>query len=145
MQALKPVLSCYVSPSNSFQGVVCSVISDFHLGDNFSNIQKLSALQQSMAGAGIWEGASMQERTSTCDYKWVSRVRAHWPTKENRNVLFLGPWRTWSGMAPNGAGNLFPADLDLADILGNMDFDFDNICFFGFQMSRFQHYGFPSL
>ena len=38
--------------------------------------------------------------------------RAHWPTRENRQILyilfdFFGPWRKLPGMALNGAGKLF--------------------------------------
>ena len=39
-----------------------------------------------------------------------------------------------------GQEDFFPANPDLADILGRTDFDFDNFCFFGFvgsQIPRF--------
>ena len=57
--------------------------------------------------------------------------RAHWPTKENRQNLgiFLifpahaknGP--RWPQMGP---GEFFPTNPDLADILGDTDFDSEN-------------------
>ena len=41
---------------------------------------------------------------------------------------FVGPWKTWPQMAPNGTLEfLFPTNLDLADILGRTDLDFENI------------------
>ena len=55
------------------------------------------------------------------------------PPREIGDVLsilgFLGPWRKWLGMAPNGAGSFFPPNPDLADILSNMDLDFENFHF----------------
>ena len=48
-----------------------------------------------------------------------------------------------------GPGGFFPTNLDLADILGDTDFDFENLYFldfFGSQISRFwdlQIPGFP--
>ena len=42
-------------------------------------------------------------------------------------------------MAPNGARSFFPTSLDLADLLGDTDFDFENCYFldsFGSQISR---------
>ena len=35
-------------------------------------------------------------------------------------------------MAPNGARRIFPTNSDLADILGDTGFDFDNFCFLYF-------------
>ena len=45
-------------------------------------------------------------------------------------------------MPPNGAGRcFFPTNLDLANMLGDTDFDFDNFylwaCFLDFKFSRF--------
>ena len=55
--------------------------------------------------------------------------RAHWPTKENRQhsliFLFFGPLKNRPEMIPNGARSFFPTNLDLANILGRTDFDFD--------------------
>ena len=52
-------------------------------------------------------------------------------------------------MAPNGAGIFFfPTDPDLADILGRMDFDFENLYFlfvFGSKISRFPNFQKSSL
>ena len=55
-------------------------------------------------------------------------------------------------MAPNGARRIFvPTNPDLADILGDTDFDFENLYFFGFwgiphfQISRFQISKFPEI
>ena len=60
--------------------------------------------------------------------------RAHWPTKENRQHLailgFCPSMEKLPGMALNGTGKVFfPADPDLADILGDVDLDFENFNF----------------
>ena len=51
-------------------------------------------------------------------------------------------------MAANGAGScFFPTNPDLADILGDTDFDFENfyfLFFFGSQISRFPGPRFPN-
>ena len=65
--------------------------------------------------------------------------------KENRqqNKIFLhfsGPLKNWPQMAPNGARRIFdPTNPDLADILGDTDFDFEIyvVLFFGSQISGF--------
>ena len=50
-----------------------------------------------------------------------------------------------------GPGGFFPTNPDLADILGDTDFDFDNFYVFGFfgipnfQISRFQISKFPEI
>ena len=61
--------------------------------------------------------------------------RAHWPTKENKQKIkhvfgFFGPWEklAWDG-SKWGRESLFPANSDLADILGDMDVDFENFHF----------------
>ena len=43
-----------------------------------------------------------------------------------------GPCKKWAQMAPNGARRIFPTHPDLADILGDMDFDFANLYFWDF-------------
>ena len=72
--------------------------------------------------------------------------RAHWPTKGNRQKLTMFGTFPVHGkkipeMAPNGARRIFvPTNPDLAVILGDTDFDFENDDlwdFFGFQFSRF--------
>ena len=80
--------------------------------------------------------------------KGPNRVnRAHWPTKENRNILncfgFFGPWKKWPGMAPNGARRIFvPTNPDLADVFGKriciLTFFFDCLDFklLDFQVPR---------
>ena len=45
-------------------------------------------------------------------------------------------------MAANEAGKLFPTNPDFADMLGNTDFDFDNL-YFGEGIPDFQISGFP--
>ena len=43
---------------------------------------------------------------------------------------FVGPWKTWPEMVPNGTRRIcVPTNPDLADILGRMDLDFDNLNF----------------
>ena len=58
-----------------------------------------------------------------------SRERAHQKIANFLHVFDVsGPCEKMLGMAPNGAGSLdicFPANPDLADILGRMDFDFE--------------------
>ena len=71
--------------------------------------------------------------------------RAPWPTKENRQTVHgknrLG-WPKW------GWEGFFPANPDLADIWGDMDFDFENFHFvvfdsgfLDFQVPRFPRTG----
>ena len=52
-------------------------------------------------------------------------------------------------MAPNGIGKVFfPANPDLANILGDMDLDFENCYFwdaFGFRISSFPDFSFPEI
>ena len=38
-------------------------------------------------------------------------------------------WENSTEMAPKMSGGFFPTNPDLADILGRMDFDFDNVSF----------------
>ena len=72
--------------------------------------------------------------------------RAHWPTKENRQNfdifwIFSGPRKKNAPDGPKwGREGFFPANPDLADILGDTDFDFENLIFlyvFGSQISGF--------
>ena len=63
---------------------------------------------------------------------WVNR--AHWPTKENtQNFNMLGIFSVHGedglGWPQMGPGNVFPANPDLADILGRTDLDFENLHF----------------
>ena len=44
-------------------------------------------------------------------------------------------------MAPNGPGGFFPTNPDLADILGDMDFDFENLYFSDFSGSQISGLG----
>ena len=63
---------------------------------------------------------------------WVNR--AHWPTKGNTQILDIFRFVrsmgkiAWDGMKW-GREVIFPANPDLADILGNMDLDFENFKF----------------
>ena len=55
--------------------------------------------------------------------------RPHWPTKENRQnfdifLIFLAHAENGLGGPKWDRESLFPANVDLADILGDMDFDF---------------------
>ena len=76
-------------------------------------------------------------------------TRGHWPTKENRQNLYIfcifpGPWRKWPGMAPNGARRIFgPTNPDLADILGKTDLDFENFDFSYFLDPKFLDFQVP--
>ena len=58
------------------------------------------------------------------------------PRKIGKTYLFFtffGPWEKMFEMAPNGARRIFvPTNPDLADILGDTDFDFDNFYLLGF-------------
>ena len=71
---------------------------------------------------------------------------AHWPTKENRPLFvdfwdLFAPWRKWPGMASKWGRKVFiPVNPDLADMLGDMDFEFE-ICFLILLDSSF--FGFP--
>ena len=77
--------------------------------------------------------------------------RAHGPTKENRQ--FLGNFWIFPAHAKNGPrwpqtgpGGFFPTNPDLADILDETDFDFENFYFFDFlgsQIPRFPGSRFP--
>ena len=66
--------------------------------------------------------------------------RAHWPNKETTQYLYIF-WicLVHRKIARNGMKwgreGLFPANPDLADILGDMDFDFENLYFFGCSQS----------
>ena len=46
-------------------------------------------------------------------------------------------------MAPNGAGMIFPTNPDLANILGDTDFDFENLYFSDFLDPRFLDFQIP--
>ena len=65
--------------------------------------------------------------------------RAHWPTKANRqlfSVFLVHGKTTWDG--PKwGQEHFFPTDPDLADILGDMDFDFEDFYFLDFLGPKF--------
>ena len=39
---------------------------------------------------------------------------------------FSSPWTNWREIGQNGGRRDFPTNPDLANILGDMDFDFDN-------------------
>merc|ERR1711995_271713 len=80
--------------------------------------------------------------------------RAHWPTKENSQKLqifciFPAHAKNWPRWPQMGPGVFFPTNPDLADILGDMDFDFENCCFWiplypkfqDFQVADFQKSG----
>ena len=60
-------------------------------------------------------------------------------------VVFSGSWKKMLGMAPNGAGKVFfLANPDLANILGDMDLDFENFHFFSFFLdSKFLDFQVP--
>ena len=56
--------------------------------------------------------------------------RAHWTTKENSIISSIFPAHAKND--PKwGREVLFPTNPDLADILGDMDFDFENFYFLG--------------
>ena len=71
--------------------------------------------------------------------------RAHWPTKENKQNLcnfWILPAHAKNGprWPQMGQEDFFLANPDLADILGRMDFVFENFdfwIFFGSQILRF--------
>ena len=75
--------------------------------------------------------------------------RAHWTTKENhkKTQQFLhvfGPWTNWPEMTPNGARKLFfPVNPNLANILGNTDFDLKVFSLGTFWIPNVQIPGFP--
>ena len=61
--------------------------------------------------------------------------RAHWPTKENRRCfdifsIFPAHAKNGLGWPQMGPGRFFPTNPVLADILGDMDFDFEKFYFF---------------
>ena len=68
--------------------------------------------------------------------------RAHWRTKEDRQksyifMFFFGPGKmAWDGPKWDPRG-LFPANPDLADILGGTDLDFEIFYFFEFLDPKF--------
>ena len=60
--------------------------------------------------------------------KGPNRVnRAHWPTKEHSNKKTT--WKNRLRWPQIGTEDLFPTNPDLADILGDMDFDSENFYF----------------
>ena len=74
--------------------------------------------------------------------------RAHWPTKENTHnfdIFCIFPAHAKNGprWPQMGPGGFFPTNPDLADILGNTDFDFE-ICvfiFLGLKFLAWAHFG----
>ena len=80
--------------------------------------------------------------------------RAHWPTKENRQILVffcIFPVHAENGLgwAQMGQAGFFPTNPDLADILGRTDLEFENFYFFHFvdhpKFLDFQVPDFPNL
>ena len=68
--------------------------------------------------------------------------RAHGPTKENRQnfrIFSIFPAHAKNGprWPQLGPGRFFPTNPDLADILGNTDFDFENFHFLIFWIPNF--------
>ena len=61
------------------------------------------------------------------------------------SYISVGPWKTLHEMAANEAGSFFPTNPDLADVLGDTDFDLDinNLYFWDFWIPHFQVPGFP--
>ena len=60
------------------------------------------------------------------------------------NIYFLhffGPWKIWLKWPQMGPGLFFPTNPDLADILGDMDFDFENFYFWDFFGSQISGLG----
>ena len=49
----------------------------------------------------------------------------------------------WFEMAPNGVVRIFPTNPDLADILGDTDFYFENFCFLDFLDAKFPDFQVP--
>ena len=87
------------------------------------------------------------------NYFQPGSVMTFWPTKENMQKLPM--FLYVSGPRPDGPKwgqeDFFPTDPDLADILGDMDFDFENLYFFrlfwisNFQISSSQISKFPEI
>ena len=73
----------------------------------------------------------------------LDKHRAHWPTKGNTQKFIIFPAHTknWLGGPKWGREVLFPANPDLADILGRTDLDFEKFYFLGFFGSQIS--GFP--
>ena len=72
--------------------------------------------------------------------------RAHWPTKENMCLFafFSVYGKNGLGWPQMGPGDLFPTNLDLADILGRMDLNFEFL-FFIFRTPHFWNARSPDL
>ena len=57
---------------------------------------------------------------------------------------FSGPRKKWAQMGPNGARSCcFPTSPDIADILVDTDFDFENLNFLDFLDPRFLDFQIP--
>ena len=52
-------------------------------------------------------------------------------------LYFSGPWKNWPRWPQMGPGGFFPTNPDLADILGDTDFDFENLYFLDFSDPKF--------
>ena len=81
--------------------------------------------------------------------KGPNRVnRAHRPTKENRQHfgifwIFSVHGKIASDGPKWGQEDFFPTNPDLADILGDMDFDFENFYFLDFLGPKFPAWAHP--
>ena len=65
------------------------------------------------------------------------------PKKIGKNCRCFAFFLPMEKLAPNGARRIFPTNQDLADILGNTDFDFENFCFLDFLVPKFPGSRFP--
>ena len=67
--------------------------------------------------------------------------------KIDGNYILFAFFRSMEKLVPNGARSFFPINPDLADILGDTDFDFENLYFLDFfesPISRFPGPRFPN-
>ena len=69
------------------------------------------------------------------------------PPRENMHFVYMfvvGPWKKWPQMAPRARRTFVPTNPDLADILGDTDFDFESVHFFDVLNPKFPGSRFPN-
>ena len=64
-------------------------------------------------------------------------------SKTLKNMNLFGPWKICQKWPQMGPGGFFPTNPDLADILGDTDFDFENFHFLDFLDPKFPDFQVP--
>ena len=74
----------------------------------------------------------------------IDRFKSIWKFPKNPQILHSWSMEKLLDMATNGAGSVFPTNPDLVNILGDMDFDFENSQFWIWLIPKFQISKFPN-